>query len=122
LTGRSVLLAGLFSAKVDDPEGEMALRAAQVVAQGGVVVGQVVQRRGVSRSPRPGGSHSMNRPMAPATYLGKGKVEELAALRRATGAGLVVVCNDLSPTQIRNLERIVGCPVLDAAVLSARRG
>jgi 50S ribosomal subunit-associated GTPase HflX len=57
---------------------------------------------------------------APCDLLRKGKAEVLAELRRATGADLVVVCNELIPARIRNLERVVGCPVLDATALSAR--
>jgi GTP-binding protein HflX len=59
--------------------------------------------------------------MAPATYLGRGKAEVLAQLRRATGAELVVVCNKLSSSQMRNLEQIIGCPVLDLGALGAAR-
>ncbi len=59
----------------------------------------------------------MDGPMDPATYLGKGKAQEIAELRRTKGAELVVVCAKLSPSQIENLERIIGCPVLDATAL-----
>lgn len=59
----------------------------------------------------------MNAPMSVATYFGTGKVQEIAELRRATGAELVVVCAKLSPSQLANLERIIGCPVLDVAAL-----
>src|SRR5512132_1994743 len=82
-----------------------------------IVVGQVLQRRGVSRDDRPGGSRRMDRPMNPATYFGTGKVQEIADLRRATTADLVVICAKLSPSQLANLERIIGCWVLDATAL-----
>jgi GTP-binding protein HflX len=49
----------------------------------------------------------------PATYLGKGKVEEIAALIRAHEAGLVVVDGALSPIQQRNLEKAWDAKVLD---------
>jgi GTP-binding protein HflX len=49
----------------------------------------------------------------PATYLGKGKVEELAALVEETGAGLVVMDCALSPVQQRNLERETKAKVID---------
>ena len=41
----------------------------------------------------------------------------IGELRRATGAELVVVGAKLTPSQIQNLERIVGCPVLDTTAL-----
>ena len=91
--------------------------AAEVVSKGGTIVGQVLQRRGVSRADRPGGSRRMDRPMDPATYLGKGKAQEIGDLRRATDAELVVVCAKLSPSQLANLELIIGCSVLDMSAL-----
>ena len=48
-----------------------------------------------------------------ATYIGKGKAEELAERVRQAEIELVLVNHDLSPGQERNLERIVGCRVLD---------
>ena len=41
----------------------------------------------------------------PATYIGSGKVDELAALVRAEEIGLVVMDCALSPVQQRNLEK-----------------
>jgi GTPase len=49
----------------------------------------------------------------PATFMGAGKVDELAGLVRANEAGLVVVDTALSPVQQRNLETAWGCKVLD---------
>lgn len=53
----------------------------------------------------------------PATYIGKGKVEELAELVEKRGSDLVIFDDDLSPIQIRNLERKVGCKLLDRSAL-----
>ena len=58
------------------------------------VVGHLTQRR--------------ERPDA-ATYLGKGKVEELRLLVEATDADVVIFDNDLGPAQTRNLEKALGC-------------
>jgi len=49
----------------------------------------------------------------PATFLGKGKVEEIAGLVRAEEAGLVFVDGALSPVQQRNLENAWGAKVVD---------
>ena len=49
----------------------------------------------------------------PATYLGKGKAEELLAVCLAVDADTVVFDNDLSPAQQRNLERILGRTAID---------
>ena len=69
---------------------------------GAAVVGRLVQDRG---------------PVSPGTFLRRGKVEELAHLARSLGADLVVFDEDLSPAQIRNLERDVGVKILDRSGL-----
>src|SRR4030088_123135 len=51
--------------------------------------------------------------LRPATYLGKGKVEEIAGLVKSLEAGLVVLDCALSPVQQRNLEKAWGAKVLD---------
>ncbi|MBB3974426.1 GTPase HflX [Hansschlegelia beijingensis] len=49
----------------------------------------------------------------PATYLGKGKVAELADLAKAEEVELVVIDAALSPVQQRNLEKEFGSKVID---------
>ncbi len=49
----------------------------------------------------------------PATLMGKGKVEELAALAKAEEIGLFVVDAALSPVQQRNLEKALEAKVID---------
>jgi GTPase len=49
----------------------------------------------------------------PATYIGKGKVEAIAAKVKAEDIDLVVLDCALSPAQQRNLERAFGCKVID---------
>jgi GTP-binding protein HflX len=49
----------------------------------------------------------------PATYVGKGKVEEIAGLIKSLEAGLVVMDCALSPVQQRNLEKAWNAKVLD---------
>ena len=69
---------------------------------GGIVVGRLDQRR--------------HRPDK-RTYLGKGKVEELKELVQDTDATLVVLDNDLSPAQGRNLEEALEVNILDRTEL-----
>lgn len=73
-----------------------------VESAGGEAVGRVLQRR---ETPDP------------ATFLGKGKAEEVRDLAAAERADLVVVDGDLRPVQQRNLERIVRVPVLDRTAI-----
>jgi len=49
----------------------------------------------------------------PATYLGRGKAEELLAVCLAVDADTVVFDADLSPAQQRNLEKILGRTAID---------
>lgn len=49
----------------------------------------------------------------PGHYLGSGKLEELGALRIERGAEVVIFGVPLSPSQERNIERLLKCRVLD---------
>ena len=49
----------------------------------------------------------------PATFIGKGKVDEIAGLVKSLEAGIVVLDCALSPVQQRNLERAWSAKVLD---------
>ena len=49
----------------------------------------------------------------PATFAGSGKVEEIAEAVKDADASLVVFNHQLSPIQIRNVEKIVGVRVID---------
>jgi GTP-binding protein HflX len=53
----------------------------------------------------------------PATFIGKGKVEEVAALRVAQRADVVVFDDPLTPAQQRNLTAALGCKVIDRSAL-----
>jgi GTP-binding protein HflX len=50
-------------------------------------------------------------------YLGKGKLEELVALRVSTGYGVVIFDDELSPLQQRNLEDALEVKVIDRVAL-----
>jgi GTP-binding protein HflX len=57
-----------------------------------------------------------NRP-DPATYIGRGKVEELRDIVAATGADTVICDGELTPAQLRNLEDRVKVKVIDRTAL-----
>ena len=52
-----------------------------------------------------------------ATYLGRGKVEELASLCVSMEADTVIFNDELSGIQLRNLEEALGCRVIDRTIL-----
>ena len=51
------------------------------------------------------------------TFLGKGKVEELALLVQETNAGIAIFDHDLTPAQVRNLERSLSVKIIDRSEL-----
>jgi GTP-binding protein HflX len=69
---------------------------------GAVVVGELTQQ--------------LDRPH-PGTYLGKGKIEELKAMVQEKNASLIIFDDELSPSQGKNIETVVGTRVVDRAEL-----
>ncbi len=53
----------------------------------------------------------------PATFIGKGKVAQVAGLVRTNNVDLAVFDDDLSPAQVRNLEKRLTCKVIDRSGL-----
>jgi GTP-binding protein HflX len=53
----------------------------------------------------------------PATLIGKGKLEEIAGASASVSADLILFDHDLSPSQQRNIERVVHTRVLDRTQL-----
>ena len=53
----------------------------------------------------------------PATFLGRGRLEELAQFVENSDADAVIFDHELSPVQIRNIEKICDCPVIDRTML-----
>jgi GTP-binding protein HflX len=66
------------------------------------VVGAVTQR--------------LSSPVA-ATYVGSGKVEEIKALKETLEYDMVVANDELSPAQLRNLERLLDTKVIDRTAI-----
>lgn len=51
------------------------------------------------------------------TYVGKGKLEEIAAYVKEKEVDAVIFDDDLSPSQVRNLEQELQCKILDRSLL-----
>ncbi len=51
------------------------------------------------------------------TFLGKGKLEEVISFVKAKGVDMVIFDDDLSPSQVRNLEKALECKILDRSLL-----
>ncbi len=104
------ILAGLYPTDAEiSPELCLDELASLVSAATGEVVWRIIQRRGRERDGR--------RAVDPSTWIGKGKVEEIAEAVARLEATLVVFDNELAPAQIRELEKRVGCRVIDRSEL-----
>lgn len=51
------------------------------------------------------------------TFVGKGKMEEIIAYVKANEIEIAIFDDELSPSQLRNIEKIIGCRVLDRTTL-----
>ena len=96
------ILVGVFGRSLGRAEAEDHLDELErlVDTAGGVAVARALQERD---SPDP------------ATYVGKGKLKELAEAAEAMEAGWIVFDDELSPSQTRNLEKELSVQVLDRA-------
>ena len=95
----NVVLIGVYSGQgLEEAENSLRELAALAETAGAVVLDGLLQRR-----PHPD----------PATYLGRGKVEELAAVVQSLGADTVVADTELAPSQRRALEDAVKVKVID---------
>ena len=87
------------SADPRDPLGELASLAKTA---GAVVVERIVQKR---------------ERIDPSTYIGTGKAEEVKRIVKRHEADVVIFDNDMSPNQLRDLEKIIDCKILDRSEL-----
>ena len=53
----------------------------------------------------------------PGTYVGKGKIEEIETLLFGTDASGIICDDELSPAQIKNLERMLDVKIMDRTLL-----
>lgn len=98
-----VVLVGVWTeGSVEDAENSMAELAALAETAGSEVLEAIYQRR--------------SKP-DPATYIGRGKVEGVAEIVRATGADTVICDGELAPSQLRNLEDRIKVKVVDRTAL-----
>lgn len=55
--------------------------------------------------------------ITPATYVGSGKLPEIVSMLRAADADIVILNDELSPSQIRNLEKKLDSAIMDRTAL-----
>jgi GTP-binding protein HflX len=86
----------------DETEADLAELARLTDTAGGLVVGRMWQER---------------ERFDPATLVGRGKAEELAETARRLGVDTVVFDDELTPAQIRNLEKLTEAKVIDRSAV-----
>ncbi len=96
------ILVGHAGREKDHLERSMEELALLADTAGATVMASITQRRGS---------------IHPAHFLGKGKVEEVKALASEKDADLVIFDDDLSPAQMRNLEKMLERKVIDRSEL-----
>ncbi len=99
---RAVLVSVLLPGSRVDPRNPIGELDRLARTAGATVVDYIIQRRDR---------------IDPAYYVGSGKAEEIRQRAEANQADLVIFDNDLSPAQIRDLERTIQRKILDRAEL-----
>lgn len=97
-----LIMVGVASSANDDTEQSLDELCDLVDTAGGVVVGRVIQRREM---------------IHPATYVGKGKIEEIKELLWETDADGIVCDDELSPAQTANLTELLDTKVMDRTLI-----
>ena len=97
-----VILVGVQESFSEDVEESLDELAELCETAGALVVGRVIQNR---------------EKIHPGTYVGKGKIEEIALLMEELGAPGIVCDDELSPAQLNNLEKELDCKVMDRTLI-----
>lgn len=97
-----VILVGVSEQDGDDAEDSLAELAELVKTAGASVAGTLIQKREL---------------IHPGTYVGTGKVAEIADLLEHTGATGIVCDDELSPAQLKNLETMLNTKVMDRTLI-----
>lgn len=97
-----VILVGVQESFSEDVEESLDELAELCETAGALVVGRVIQNR---------------EKIHPGTYVGKGKIEEIALLMEELGATGIVCDDELSPAQLNNLEKELDCKVMDRTLI-----
>ncbi len=99
---RAILVGVLLPDTSADPAAPLDELASLARTAGAMVVDRVTQQRTT---------------IDPATFIGRGKVLEIATLVKQHAADVVIFDHDLSPNQLRDIERVCDCKILDRSEL-----
>jgi len=94
------VLVGVISSKITDAQAEEFIDELQFLAE---TAGAITERKFLQKLPIPN----------PKTYVGSGKLEEITEFVKSNDIDVVIFDDELSPSQLRNIERFVGVKILD---------
>lgn len=101
-TVEKVILVGISTSEHDDTAVSLDELEELVRTAGGITAAKVIQNREKEH---------------PGTYIGKGKIEEIALMINELGATGIVCDDELSPAQLKNLEEALDTKVMDRTLV-----
>jgi GTP-binding protein HflX len=100
----SCILVGVITSEIDEVIANEHLDELEFLAE---TAGAIAHTKFLQKLPYPN----------PRTYVGSGKLEEIKQYMKAMDIGMVIFDDELSPSQLRNIERELECKVLDRTIL-----
>jgi GTP-binding protein HflX len=100
----SCVLVGVITSEISEETAQEHLDELEFLAE---TAGAITVQKFIQKLPYPN----------PRTYVGTGKLEEIRQYIKATDIELVIFDDELSPSQLRNIERELECKVLDRTIL-----
>jgi len=100
----SCVLIGVITSEINEETAKEHLDELQFLAE---TAGAITVETFTQKLPYPN----------PRTYVGTGKLEEIRQYIKAANVELVIFDDELSPSQLRNIERDLDCKVLDRTIL-----
>lgn len=94
------VLVGVISSDITEAQAEEFIDELEFLAE---TAGAITQRKFLQKLPIPNSK----------TYVGSGKLEEITEYVKANDIDVVIFDDELSPSQLRNIERIIGVKILD---------
>ena len=100
----SCILVGVITSEIDEIIANEHLDELEFLAE---TAGAMTHTKFLQKLPYPN----------PRTYVGSGKLEEIKQYMKAMDIDMVIFDDELSPSQLRNIERELECKVLDRTIL-----
>ncbi|MFN5418170.1 MAG: GTPase HflX [Flavobacteriia bacterium] len=98
------VLVGVINSDINEEIANEYLDELEFLAE---TAGAITQKKFLQKLPYPN----------PKTFVGTGKIEEIREYMKAKDIEMVIFDDELSPSQLRNIERILECKVLDRNIL-----